>query len=668
MSKRADVSLTLLSDTIIGSGYSIPGGEDIAVKTDSEGYPYLAGETFKGLLVSSLEDWLEWCCPETASKRLAEFMGDRGGESWHGNQSPKQVFVTPLLLSDEDRKKEADQCFGTRTFTKIEQGIATKGSLRVASCVRSGLTFVGSICCNSDDKDDLELLESSLQCIKYIGTSRTRGFGRVCVTVGEWEAVERHTPSTISGTGTVLRYSVTLKQPLRITNRNESHDTFLASQRYIPGSTVRGAVLNALAQADETWFEENKKVLLKQVRFCNVLPDGGRDGSAVIPTPKGFYEDKLGKDFYHLLTENDVHPNTKRAGLGSFSVLDTANGKIDSWSAKTGENTRINLKQQHDPNSDGGGMFQTNWMEAGQTASGLVILPENASSELKQKLGDVLNGEIRFGAGVHSGCGLCEVKNQRWTETLPELDSYSYQTGDSVPTVLYLCLLSPTMLINEFGDPCGMTKELFSELLGVEVTDLMCSTSVIERQGFNRTIGVRLPINMMYDSGSTFRLTCKTAPSLEVMRTLERNGLGIRREEGFGRMVFLKELNRIKEKVVAPPKAAKPMTEAKRRQWKRSCWINEHDIPEGLSSSQLGDLQRECEGLKNRPNLAVEKLEWWFEDKIEKNDNNRPKFERTKELFLDVVQLKCKDVPATSIEEGLQLLIDLIKANRKGDD
>jgi hypothetical protein len=64
----------------------------------------------------------------------------------------------------------------------------------------------------------------------------------------------------------------------------------------------------------------------------------------------------------------------------------------------------------------------------------------------------------------------------------------------------------------------------------------------------------------------------------------------------------------------------------------------------------------------------VEKLEWWFEDKIEKNDNNRPKFERTKELFLDVVQLKCEDVPATSIKEGLQLLIDLIKANRKGDD
>jgi hypothetical protein len=470
----------------------------------------------------------------------------------------------------------------------------------------------------------------------------------------------------ISGTGTVLRYSVTLKQPLRITNRNESHDTFLASQRYIPGSTVRGAVLNALAQADETWFEENKKVLLKQVRFCNVLPDGGRDGSAVIPTPKGFYEDKLGGNFYHLLTEGDVRPNTKRAGLGSFSVLDTANGKIDSWSAKTGENTRINLKQQHGTDSNGGGMFQTNWMEAGQTASGLVILPENASQELKQKLGEVLSGEIRFGAGVHSGCGLCEVENQRWTETLPELDSYSYQTGDSVPTVLYLCLLSPTMLINEFGDPCGITKELFSELLGVEVTDLMCSTSVIERQGFNRTMGVRLPINMMYDSGSAFRLTCKTAPSLEVMRTLERNGLGIRREEGFGRMVFLKELRLIKEKVVAPPKAAKPMTEAKRQRQVRVRWLNEHLIPAGLSSSQLGDLQTECKMLKESPDTAEQILEAWFEDKIEKNDNNRPKFGPTEDFFLNV--LRSEDVPATSMGERLQLLIDLINYDRKGND
>ena len=54
------VSMELLSDTIFGSGFSIPGGEDIAVCQDSAGYPYLKGTTFKGLLRESMENWLDW--------------------------------------------------------------------------------------------------------------------------------------------------------------------------------------------------------------------------------------------------------------------------------------------------------------------------------------------------------------------------------------------------------------------------------------------------------------------------------------------------------------------------------------------------------------------------------------------------------------------------------
>ncbi|WP_442951085.1 RAMP superfamily CRISPR-associated protein, partial [Oscillibacter sp.] len=44
------VTMELLSDTIFGSGFSIPGGEDIAVCRDDADYPYLKGSTLKGLL------------------------------------------------------------------------------------------------------------------------------------------------------------------------------------------------------------------------------------------------------------------------------------------------------------------------------------------------------------------------------------------------------------------------------------------------------------------------------------------------------------------------------------------------------------------------------------------------------------------------------------------
>ena len=54
------VQMRLLSDTNLGAGYSIPGGEDIAVCKDQNGYPYLKGSTLKGLLRESIENWLVW--------------------------------------------------------------------------------------------------------------------------------------------------------------------------------------------------------------------------------------------------------------------------------------------------------------------------------------------------------------------------------------------------------------------------------------------------------------------------------------------------------------------------------------------------------------------------------------------------------------------------------
>lgn len=54
------VTMELLSDAILGSGFSIPGGEDIAVCRDTNGYPYLKGTTLKGLLRESLENLTDW--------------------------------------------------------------------------------------------------------------------------------------------------------------------------------------------------------------------------------------------------------------------------------------------------------------------------------------------------------------------------------------------------------------------------------------------------------------------------------------------------------------------------------------------------------------------------------------------------------------------------------
>ena len=49
------VRMELLSDTLFGSGFSLSGGADLSAKRDEEGFPYVSGTTFKGLLREGLE-------------------------------------------------------------------------------------------------------------------------------------------------------------------------------------------------------------------------------------------------------------------------------------------------------------------------------------------------------------------------------------------------------------------------------------------------------------------------------------------------------------------------------------------------------------------------------------------------------------------------------------
>ena len=76
---KLTVTMQLLSDTILGSGYSVPGGEDIAVCKDAMGYPYMKGSTFKGLLRESMRNWLSWT--GEAAERLSELMGEESREA-----------------------------------------------------------------------------------------------------------------------------------------------------------------------------------------------------------------------------------------------------------------------------------------------------------------------------------------------------------------------------------------------------------------------------------------------------------------------------------------------------------------------------------------------------------------------------------------------------------
>ena len=62
------IKMTLLSDTIFGNGISIPGGEDISVLTDEDGFPYYKATSLKGIFREELENLLSW--QEKSAERI----------------------------------------------------------------------------------------------------------------------------------------------------------------------------------------------------------------------------------------------------------------------------------------------------------------------------------------------------------------------------------------------------------------------------------------------------------------------------------------------------------------------------------------------------------------------------------------------------------------------
>ena len=178
------IQMELLEDMIFGNGQSIPGEEDISVLYDEHGFPYYKGGSFKGVFREELERYLDWTGADNKEKTLDILLGKSGSDA--DTDERKLIFsdftvsdnVKEMVIAEEkDPKVVLDSFTSLRTFTRIDDnGMVADGSLRIARCVNRGIRLYGEIICNQSDE---ELVKKVLSLIKWLGTLRNRGFGKV---------------------------------------------------------------------------------------------------------------------------------------------------------------------------------------------------------------------------------------------------------------------------------------------------------------------------------------------------------------------------------------------------------------------------------------------------------------------------------------------------------
>jgi len=190
--KKYNIKLTLLSDTIIGSGEGAGPIIDSDVIYDDAGIPFIPAKRIKGLLRDSLNEIINYPALKYGQDLLTDLFGDKGIKK--GAVEFSNLFINDYqnvykylryLISENKIPLDFIKSYfsNIRSQTTIEDGVAKENSLRTIRVLNKDISFYGEIKLFKEEEKYTKLLSLSCRNLKNMGTKRNRGFGRVSVSL-----------------------------------------------------------------------------------------------------------------------------------------------------------------------------------------------------------------------------------------------------------------------------------------------------------------------------------------------------------------------------------------------------------------------------------------------------------------------------------------------------
>lgn len=328
-------------------------------------------------------------------------------------------------------------------------------------------------------------------------------------------------------------------EPLRIADDSSSQMGQTTTMHYIPATSLRGLVVSALSQRDD--FSELKSRLFSdEVKFLNAYPviKGEDSATLLLPSPKGFYEDKTTvkgvKKLENVVLHGEFTDGNKRATLGEFCFIEQQGSErvLRYAHISTGSDLKIKINLQA---GDEQTVFRNEYILPGNVF-GAYIRAED--KELLNTIKSVFKDEIIIGNARTAGLGRCKVLKICDAAGIPYRE---YALDKDTSGHAYMMLLSHTVMRDSVtGEYCGLDLRTLEKNLGVtNLAIAYCATTGVDVRGYNRKWGVRTPSVMMYEKGSVFKLTYDGVLTAEKMAAVMDQGIGVRTKEGFGRVLFI---------------------------------------------------------------------------------------------------------------------------------
>lgn len=355
----------------------------------------------------------------------------------------------------------------------------------------------------------------------------------------------------------VVPFRVTLLEPLLATRIAGDPNSAL-SYPYVPGSMVRGAVVNAylrdrrLSSLDAGDDEARRLFFDGRIRYLNAYPIDA-EGHRALPTPRSLFNVKGERSpLYDFAHEVVYEVGGQRAQFLAASKESQPFCWItDDRIHFVSPQRRVNVHTMRDrvkgrATSNDGAVFQYDALQAGQTFSGLALTDTGEDVTLLTLL---LHGIQRFGGSSNSGYGCVsvevdapiEIAQKPWREAPGSHDEIDAEA------VFIVTLLADALIRDpETGQNTWDARPALQEALGAAIEHVQPSEEEEQRSvwrleelgGFNRTWGLPLPQTQAIAAGSVFVFRAKEPISKQAIAAVEWQGIGERRAEGFGRLAF----------------------------------------------------------------------------------------------------------------------------------
>ncbi len=349
----------------------------------------------------------------------------------------------------------------------------------------------------------------------------------------------------------VIRYTIELQSPVLATDIVGEPNSAVTLP-YISGALLRGALVarylqNGVANIDAGADQARQLFFGDQTRFLNAYPFNpnlrDKEKGRALPKPSAWRRDK--KDF----TDNADGRKTYDFSRTAFDIRNESIEGAFFWreehdAALFSPPHRLNVHTQRDARKgrstmDSGSVYRYEALAAGMQLQALILTTSDRAEEIVNWLNGVT---LWIGRARRAGYGKVVVTKVEqpdyWRESGTDDSPAALEAGEE----LHIAFTSDALLRDENGqatlDPRGAlatTLNLPNETLTLLPGRSWAKSKIVG--GFNRKWGLPLPQTIALAAGSVFVYQTTMPINWEKLVELEREGIGERRNEGFGRVL-----------------------------------------------------------------------------------------------------------------------------------